>query len=221
MNKIKEIIKNATLHSLDDLVSFNTISTININNMKNINNIIPVLTYVNMNTNKSDILLNNKQKSGIYRITNLTNCKIYIGSSNNLSLRFRVYFNTRRLMNSNMHIYRAILKTGHSNFRLDILEYCDPKLLIGREQYYMDLFKPEYNTLKIAGSSLGFKHTENTRTQMSINNTGVNHPLFGKTLTNETRIKIGKAKRLNTTIDLKPSLDTKGSRLSTIKVWLF
>jgi group I intron endonuclease len=50
------------------------------------------------------------------------------------------------------YIYRALLKFGYSNFSLEILEYCDPSYTIGREQYYMDLFKPEYNILKIAGS---------------------------------------------------------------------
>lgn len=30
------------------------------------------------------------------------------------------------------------------------------------EQFYFDLLKPDYNILKIAGSSLGFKHSEKT-----------------------------------------------------------
>lgn len=32
-----------------------------------------------------------------------------------------------------------------------------------REQYYMDLLKPEYNGLTVAGSRLGFKHSEATK----------------------------------------------------------
>jgi acetoacetate decarboxylase len=40
------------------------------------------------------------------------------------------------------------------------LEYCDLENLINREQYYLDLLQPEYNVLKVAGSSLGFKHRE-------------------------------------------------------------
>jgi group I intron endonuclease len=42
------------------------------------------------------------------------------------------------------------------------LEYCDPKDLLSREQYYFNLFNPEYNILKTAGSSLGRKHSELT-----------------------------------------------------------
>jgi hypothetical protein len=57
-------------------------------------------------------------------------------------------------------IYKALLKYGYSSFKLDILEYCDPAVLIEREQYYFDNLKPEYNILKVAGSLTGFRHNE-------------------------------------------------------------
>lgn len=44
-------------------------------------------------------------------------------------------------------IYKAQLKYGYSNFKLDILVYCDPTYLIKRVQYYIDNLKPEYNIL--------------------------------------------------------------------------
>jgi group I intron endonuclease len=31
-----------------------------------------------------------------------------------------------------------------------------------REQYYIDLLKPEYNILSIVGSTFGYKHTAET-----------------------------------------------------------
>ena len=62
--------------------------------------------------------------------------------------RFRNYFNV---------LFKALLKYGYSNFKLEILEYCDPENLVDREQHYLNLLKPEYNVLKDAGSSLGFK----------------------------------------------------------------
>lgn len=43
---------------------------------------------------------------------------------------------------------------------MEILEYCDRSDLIKREQHYIDILKPEYNILKLAGSSLGYKHDE-------------------------------------------------------------
>lgn len=45
---------------------------------------------------------------------------------------------------------------------MEILEYCDIKDTILREQYYFDKLKPEYNILENAGSSLGFKHSKET-----------------------------------------------------------
>lgn len=34
--------------------------------------------------------------------------------------------------------------------------------VISIEQYYIDNLNPEYNILKVAGSTLGYKHTEET-----------------------------------------------------------
>jgi len=51
-----------------------------------------------------------------------------------------------------MPIYVALLKYGYSGFKLEILEFCDIDLLMEREKYYMDLFKPEYNLLPNPGS---------------------------------------------------------------------
>lgn len=106
-----------------------------------------------------------------------------------------------------MHIYKAILKYGHSNFSLDILEYCDPKFLIKKE-YYIDFLKPEYNILKIAGSSLGFKHSLNTRALMNINNTGINQPFYGKRHTYESRIMTGESLKSIIKVNNKPKVVT-------------
>lgn len=59
-------------------------------------------------------------------------------------------------------ICNALLKYGHSNFTLEILEYCPISKLIEREQYYLDLLKPEYNIATIAYSTLGYKHSAET-----------------------------------------------------------
>jgi len=77
-------------------------------------------------------------------------------------------------------IYRALLNNGYSNFSLAIIEYCEPENCLKREQYYIDLLKPEYNILKIAGSSLGHKHSQETRANMSEAKKGSKNPIFGK-----------------------------------------
>lgn len=89
----------------------------------------------------------------------------------NLSKRLRDYYSIRFLEREvkriNSVIYMALLKYGYSSFSLEILEYCEPKKCIEREQYYLDLLKSEYNTLKNAGSLLGFKHSEETKFKIS------------------------------------------------------
>lgn len=152
------------------------------------NHIKPAKEYNNADTQKLQILADNKGKSGVYLLINKESGKSYVGSSVNLKKRFTQYFNIKYLMlHSNMAISRALLKYGYLKFKLEIIEYCDSKDLLKREQYYIDLLKPEYNILKTAGSLLGFKHTEKTRTKMSISKTGYKH-------TDETRAKMSTAK---------------------------
>jgi group I intron endonuclease len=159
--------------------------------------IIPLVSYTNASEYKNTILSENKNKSGIYRWNNLITGKSYIGSSISLSKRFSIYYSLnslkRNVNKGSSAIYNALLKYNHSNFSLDIIEYCEPNLLISREQYYIDLLKPKYNILLIAGSKLGSKHSEATKAKMSINNTGKNHPFFGKNHSLESRIKIGES----------------------------
>lgn len=97
--------------------------------------------------------------------THLASNKSYIGSSVNLGRRLRSYYNPIYISHTSrksMIINKALIKYGYSKFKLEILEYCDPKDLIKREQYYLDLLRPEHNVLRFAYSSLGYKHTKET-----------------------------------------------------------
>jgi len=124
------------------------------------------ITYVDSWLNKSNILIENKDKSGIYRWIDTINNKSYIGSSTNITKRLRKYFSlsylNNKIVKNNSLIYKALLKHDYSKFNLEILEYCNKDSLINREQYYLDSLKPEYNICKIAGSMLGFKHSAET-----------------------------------------------------------
>ena len=73
---------------------------------------------------------------------------------------------------------------------MEILEYCDKELVVEREQYYINTLKPRYNILNIAGSSLGFRHSETTRANMSLNNTKEKHPFYGRKHTEESKVKM-------------------------------
>lgn len=131
----------------------------------------PVLIYNNPDEHKGLIAKQNKGKSGVYRWVNKSSGKSYVGSSFMLNDRFRRYFNHSYLSSSQRGaslICRALLKYGYVGFRLEILEYCPISILLAREQFYIDKLNPEYNILKIAGSSLGYRHSESSLKLMSI-----------------------------------------------------
>jgi group I intron endonuclease len=136
------------------------------NNNNNNNNIIPVVSYSNAGKYKSIVCKENKKKSGIYRWNNLITGSSYVGSAVNLTKRLSNYFSLRflkkEIQRNKSIISNSLLKYGYNNFSLDIMEYCEPSVLINREQYYLDRLKPEYNILKIAGSRLGSKHSPET-----------------------------------------------------------
>lgn len=129
---------------------------------------IGVVMYDNADTQKEKIYNENRGKVGVYRWTNLCNGKFYIGSSTNLSKRFTKYYSLTYLTKQSKSsiILKALLKYGHSKFSLEILEYCEANKVIEREQYYIDKLNPEYNLLKFAGLSLGYKHTEETLSKL-------------------------------------------------------
>lgn len=113
---------------------------------------------------------------GIYKITNLINNKIYIGSSANLSKRYYYHLNSLRNNNHyNIHLQRAYNIDGENSFKFDIIEYCDLDILIEREEYYFKLFdtlndKYGYNINPNGNrppSWLGKKHTEETKKKIS------------------------------------------------------
>lgn len=50
-----------------------------------------------------------------------------------------------------------------TNFNLHILEYTDLKNFITCEQKWIDSLLPEYNLNPMAGSSKGYKHTQESK----------------------------------------------------------
>lgn len=173
-------------------------------NTDNISNswIVPIMIYHNAKVDKSQILKDNKGKAGIYMWVNMVSHKIYIGSAINLSKRFYRYFSVLALKTDNTYICRALLRYSHSVFCLQIIEQIDITGLsleeaqikiLSREQYYLNIIFSNnkdniYNINPIAGSSLGYKHTPETLAKIS----GSNHPMYGKSLSVETKAFISK-----------------------------
>lgn len=125
-----------------------------------------------MKKERKKIFTENRNKSGIYRWYNKITKKSYIGSSIYLTSRLKCYFSFKwlgkKILKSKSIIYNAILKYDYTDFRLDILEYCDKDSVIKREQYYIDILKPKYNIHNIAGSAFGFKHSKETKEKIRI-----------------------------------------------------
>ena len=125
----------------------------------------PVASYSNCDLEKNNIFALarlHKDEGIIYCWVNNTNKKCYVGSSVNLTARLYKYYSIKNLYDNKSAINSALLKYGYSGFSLHILEFCLKSNAINREQYFIDLLKPEYNILKKAGSSLGYRHTEKT-----------------------------------------------------------
>jgi group I intron endonuclease len=161
--------------------------------------------YENAKIQKQQILSENKGKSGIYKWINKINGKFYIGSAVDLKIRLAYYYSVpiskksmeNSLKKSKSAIYSAILKHGQSNFKLEILEYCSDisKKCVKLEQKHINLLKPSYNILPIAGSRLGSIVSGETRAKISASKKGENNPMFGyiKTRSEETRAQISAA----------------------------
>lgn len=97
-------------------------------------------------------------KSGIYRI-DITNGMFYIGSATILRTRFCTHRNNLKSNKHDNSIMQNICsKHGIDSFTFSVLELCEKKDLINREQYYIDLLKPNINISKKAGATYGLKH---------------------------------------------------------------
>lgn len=116
-------------------------------------------------------------KSGIYKIINIVNNKIYIGSTIDIDKR---WWRHKNLLNRNKHhchhLQRAWIKYGESNFILEILENVDIDNLLIKEQYWFNILNPEYNSCPMAGSSLGYKHSDETKEKLRLINLGDKNP---------------------------------------------
>ena len=96
--------------------------------------------------------------SGIYKITNKINGKVYIGLSGDIPTRWREHKCHYKFIDN--ILYRAMRKYGIENFKFEILEYCSLDELSDKEKFYIR----QYN------SYTGWK-----------NNNGYNATLGGET----------------------------------------
>lgn len=84
---------------------------------------------------------------GIYKITNTTNGKCYIGQSKDIEARWAKHLSVYK-SSSDWELYRAFKKYGISAFKFEIIEECSIEALNEREIYWIaqyDSFNNGYN----------------------------------------------------------------------------
>lgn len=133
--------------------------------------------------------------SGIYCIRRLGTLDFYVGSSVDINKRWNQHKQAlTRGDHSSPHLQNAWNCYSELLFEFEILEIVPSHLIVNRrslmpfEQKWIDLVKPCYNTCKVAGSSLGYKHTPEAKAKMSDAQKGKTHTLEHRLKLSKTRI---------------------------------
>lgn len=124
-------------------------------------------------------------KTGVYKITNSKNNKIYIGSSSrNIYKRWNAHLTE---LNRNVHANKILQNSfnlhGKDCFIFSVVEFVKEDLCLLREQYYINLLTPAYNICNIAGSRRGLKHSQETKNKISAK-------AKGRKYSDETKAKV-------------------------------
>lgn len=106
--------------------------------------------------------------TGVYCIYNNKNGKRYIGST---SVSFESRFKKHKwLLRNNKHnnkrLQNAWNKYKEESFEFIEIVYCKPDYCIKFEQSIIDTLNPEYNICKVAGSTRGVFHTDESIQKM-------------------------------------------------------
>jgi group I intron endonuclease len=119
--------------------------------------------------------------AGIYKIEG-PNGKVYIGSAINISSRWRKH---KSLLNKNKHdnqkLQNAWNKYGADAFSFSIIQYVeDASRLLYYEQQWLDIIFESLHTrdqvlniCRTAGNTLGRKHTEESKKNISVGRKGI------------------------------------------------
>lgn len=174
-------------------------------------------------------------QTGVYRIRNMIDGKVYIGSSTrSFRKRWAEHRNHLRLgKHHSVRLQRAWNKHSEESFIFEIVERCAPQFCIAQEQVFLTWLRPTdpklgYNNSPTAGSSFGAKHSDESRLKMS--RTAKTRPPVsdetrkklsqagrGRRVGAETRQKIGRAnsgKVRSDELRRRISATNKGRRLS-------
>lgn len=116
----------------------------------------------------------------IYKITNITNGKMYVGQTIDPEKRWWKHKSEARNVNNRPkkhHLYYSMNKYGEENFIFEIIEKCNQDMLDDREKHWihaLNTLEPNGYNIRIGGSNL----------------IGEDNPFYGKHHTDETKQKI-------------------------------
>lgn len=110
------------------------------------------------------LMKDNKNKSGIYTITNPFNGKVYVGKTKCFWKRYHNYksdFKHKRDRTINQYLMNSFEKYGFDNFIFEVKEYCDVLECGEKELYWMD-------TLNTTDKDFGYNLRRDTSTGMVV-----------------------------------------------------
>ena len=152
--KLLEIDKYKILVSDIDLLEINRLREIApyFRNARAIYKIIWESYYRNLTTEMVNRVVGAGTHTGVYKLTNLKNQKVYIGQAADISERLKQHIKCGLGIDtpSNM-LYAAMMKDGVENFTFEVLEECERGQLNDREKYYIDFYRAQehgYNMSK-------------------------------------------------------------------------
>lgn len=120
--------------------------------------------------------------SGIYKISNSIDNRVYIGSSCNL--KERIAEHKRDLLNNShhcVHLQRFVNKYSVDVLSFDVIDFCLDDLLLIKEQWYLDNTERLFNVSVSAHSPMkGLHHSEVSKQKIRINTSGEKNHMYGK-----------------------------------------
>lgn len=122
---------------------------------------------------KRDIPEHLNNASGIYRITNEVNGKVYVGKTHSFRKRYTLYkacYKRQDIRGINEYFLNAINKYGAENFTFSIIEVCEVSLTAERELFWittLNSLDKNYGYNLRFDSSTGLIVQQSTRDKMS------------------------------------------------------
>lgn len=156
-------------------------------------------------------LIDKKNISGIYKITNIINNKYYVGSAYNL---YKRYVDHKSAIENNRHhnkqISRFVKKYGIDKLKFELIEYCDIIYLESKEQEYINNSKYLFNESKnVKSPNRGKKLSQEHKRKISESIKSKNIIRSQITKNKISKANKGKAGKYERTDDMRKILSEK------------